>query len=93
LSIASEEGQAIREQIQARLVALREQFETGQTELQKVEAQRVSLHETMLRISGAMQVLEELLAASDPAREDGTVTGKERSAGSDEEPGTQRAKT
>jgi hypothetical protein len=52
----------IRDQIQARLEALKKELETGQAELQKVEMQRTYLHETVLRISGAIQVLEELLA-------------------------------
>jgi hypothetical protein len=52
----------MQEQIQARLEALKKELETGQAELQKVEMQRKYLHETVLRISGAVQVLEELLA-------------------------------
>jgi hypothetical protein len=51
----------VHEQIQARLEMLKQELETGQAELQKVEAQRTYLHETILRISGAAQVLEELL--------------------------------
>jgi predicted nuclease with TOPRIM domain len=51
----------MREEIQARLEALKKELETGQTELQKVEVRRTYLHETTLRISGAVQVLEELL--------------------------------
>jgi chaperonin cofactor prefoldin len=51
----------MREQIQARLEELKKELETGQAELQKVEMQRTYLQETMLRISGAIQALEELL--------------------------------
>jgi prefoldin subunit 5 len=87
LSTATEQGQAVREQIQARLEALKKELETGQAELQKVEAQRTYLHETMLRISGAMQALEELRAEGGPAGPDGTVTNERRTAASDEEPG------
>lgn len=47
-----------------RLEQLRKELEIGQFELDKVERQRAHLHETVLRISGAVQVLEELLAAS-----------------------------
>ena len=50
----------MREQTQARLELLRKEFETGQAELERVERQRTYLHETVLRISGAIQVLEEL---------------------------------
>ena len=41
---------------------MKKELETGHAELQKVELQRTYLHETVLRISGAVQVLEELLA-------------------------------
>ena len=87
MSIATEDGQAVREQIQARLDALRKELETGQAELQKVEAQRTYLHETMLRISGAVQALEELLVEGAPTGSDGTLTNEGQSAAPDEEPG------
>ena len=51
----------MHEQIRARLAELKKELEAGQTELQKVQTQRTYLHETVLRISGAVQVLEELL--------------------------------
>jgi hypothetical protein len=51
----------MREQMQARLEELKKELETGQAELQKVEMQRAYLRETVLRIDGAIQVLEELL--------------------------------
>ena len=47
--------------IHTRLAELRAEFETGQVELAKLEQQRIYLHETLLRIGGAIQVLEELL--------------------------------
>jgi predicted nucleic acid-binding Zn-ribbon protein len=52
----------VGEQMQARLEVLRKEFETGQAELDKAEKQVAYLRETLLRISGAVQVLEELLA-------------------------------
>jgi predicted nuclease with TOPRIM domain len=52
----------MRGQIQARLEELKNELEAGQAELQKVEMQRTYLRETVLRIGGAVQVLEELLA-------------------------------
>ena len=77
MSVATEERQSARGQIQARLEALREELETGQAELQRLDEQRASLHTTMLRISGAAQVLEELLAAVDTAGPNGTAPGEE----------------
>lgn len=48
------------EQAQARLEELRHEYEVGQRRLQELMAQEVSVRETLLRISGAIQVLEEL---------------------------------
>ncbi len=57
----------MQEQIQARLADLKKQFEAGQAQMQELERQQAYLRETMLRISGAIQVLEELLAAAPAA--------------------------
>ncbi len=70
----------MQEQIRARLEALKKELQTGQVELQKVEMQRTYLHETVLRISGAVQALEELLAEEQPAEHDGAVSHQERHA-------------
>jgi hypothetical protein len=61
-SSALDSGTPASERIEARLAILKSEFEAGQAELQKVMTQQNSLHETLLRISGAIQVLEELLA-------------------------------
>jgi len=53
----------MREQLQTRLAELKHEFETGQTKLKDLERQQAYLSETLLRISGAIQVLEELLAS------------------------------
>ena len=52
----------MREQMQARLETLRKDFETGQAKLRELEAQQGLLRDTLLRISGAIQILEEMLA-------------------------------
>ena len=79
----------MREQIQSRLGILRKEFETGQAELEKAEKQLAYLRETLLRISGAMQVLEELLAeehsveqrnGTDPANQE-SIAGEPPSVG------------
>jgi predicted nuclease with TOPRIM domain len=65
----------MREQIQARLEELKKELEAGQVELQKVEMQRTYLRETVLRIGGAVQVLEELLTDRPPANKASEAVG------------------
>lgn len=48
------------EQIQERLESLKKEFESGQKRLGELEAEQAYVRETMLRISGAIQVLQEL---------------------------------
>jgi hypothetical protein len=54
----------MRDKIEARLIALKTEYDKGQTRLRELETQLTSLRETMLRISGAVLVLEELLSSS-----------------------------
>lgn len=56
-----EERVLTRNQISARIAVLRQELEKGQVELQNLEKRRVYLHETTLRISGAIRVLNEIL--------------------------------
>lgn len=44
-----------------RLLELQSEREKGRAQMAQLEQQRTELRETMLRISGAIQVLEELL--------------------------------
>ena len=59
----------MREQLQKRLEELKKEFEKGQAKLHEMEMQQSLLRETLLRISGAMQVLEELLTEAQPGQE------------------------
>ena len=52
----------MREQLQKRLEELKAEFEAGQKMLNELETRRDNLRQTLLRISGAVQVLEEELA-------------------------------
>jgi predicted nuclease with TOPRIM domain len=52
----------MKEQLQRRLQELRSEYEAGQKMLADLETQQTKLRQTLLRISGAMQVLEEVLA-------------------------------
>jgi len=53
-----------RQQIEARLASLKSEYDKGQAAHRELEQQLASLRETMLRISGAIHVLEELLSSS-----------------------------
>lgn len=52
----------MREQLEQRLAALKTEFEAGQKMLADLEAKKNELQATLLRISGAIQVIEEMLA-------------------------------
>ncbi len=52
----------MRAQMQSRLNELRKELEIGQARIRELEGEDARLRETMLRISGAIQVLTELLA-------------------------------
>ena len=53
----------MRDQLEQRLKTLRTELEAGEKMLADLDVKRANLRETLLRISGAIQVLEELLAA------------------------------
>ena len=50
-----------RETIEARLTELRREFESGQKLMRELEGKQMEVRDTLLRIGGAIQVLEELL--------------------------------
>ncbi len=52
----------MREQLERRVGELKAEQEKGQQVLAELEAQQAEVRQTLLRISGAIQVLEELLA-------------------------------
>ncbi len=51
--------------IETRLKALKAEYETGQIMIANLEEKLSSLRDTLIRISGAIQVLEEVLAEAD----------------------------
>jgi predicted nuclease with TOPRIM domain len=55
----------MRERLERRLAELRREYDAGQQALADLERQQAQLRDTMLRISGAVQVLEEELARLD----------------------------
>jgi hypothetical protein len=54
----------MRDQALARLDDLKRQYQMGEGQLRELGRQEAALRETLLRISGAIQVLEELLGSS-----------------------------
>ena len=58
----------MKEQLEQRLNALKAEYEAGQQQLRALEERGAALRETLLRISGAIQVLEEELASGDASQ-------------------------
>lgn len=54
------------EKLLSRLASLKKEFEAGQARLRELETEQAYIRETMLRISGAIQVLEEFINESKP---------------------------
>lgn len=61
----------MREQIEKRLQELRGEYEEGQRMLADLQARQNSLHETLLRIAGAIMVMEEMIQEAGPLAEGG----------------------
>lgn len=52
----------MKQQLEQRLKDLKAEFESGQKMLADMEVKQANMRDTLLRISGAIQVLEEELA-------------------------------
>jgi len=63
----------MQKQLQQRLQALKAEYEAGQQVLANLEAKKSSLRETLIRISGAIQVLEEELAIANGSENDQAI--------------------
>ena len=57
----------MKQQLEQRLKELRAEFESGQRTLADLEVKQANLRNALLRISGAIQVLEEELAKESQA--------------------------
>lgn len=60
----------MRERLEQRLQELRTEFSQGEETLQELEDRVVTVRQTLLRISGAIQVLEEELGHADQTGQD-----------------------
>jgi hypothetical protein len=58
----------MREQLQARLKVLKAELTAGQVKLRELELQQLRLRELLLRLRGAIGVLEDLLGQAKPER-------------------------
>ena len=56
----------MREQLQARLKVLKAELTVGQLKLRELELQQLRLRELLLRLRGAIGVLEDLLGQAKP---------------------------
>lgn len=64
----------MKEQLTERLGKLKSEFESGQKMLADLEARQANLQQTLLRISGAIQILEEVLTSEPEPGTNGDVS-------------------
>lgn len=62
-------------QMQERLADLKQDFEKGEHQLHSLVQQETALRESLLRVSGAIRVLEELLTADQEDTGNGEAPG------------------
>ena len=60
----------MKDQLQKRLTQLKTEFANGQNALSELQAKQNELQTTLLRISGAIQVLEEILGKEDNTKKE-----------------------
>ena len=60
----------MKEQLEKRLTELKAEFASGQKAMTELETKQANLRDTLLRISGAIQILEEEISKTD-AEQDG----------------------
>lgn len=76
LSIFQANNKTMKEQLQQRLQSLKKEYETGQKMLADLEAKQANLRDTLLRSSGAIQIMEEILneVPADTISDDGAAS-------------------
>ena len=67
----------MKEKLEQRLQSLKAEFDAGQRLLAEYQTKQANLRETLLRISGAIQVIEEELSQFAEAENDGQLVDKE----------------
>jgi chromosome segregation ATPase len=71
----------MKEQLEHRLAALKAEFEAGQRMLADLETRQAELRNALIRISGAVQVLEEELAKAAAAGSSAVASGDKEANG------------
>lgn len=66
----------MQQQLEQRLSELKTEYQTGQKMLADLEVRQAELRQTLLRISGAIQVLEEMLDATPHTALNGAVSSE-----------------
>ena len=56
----------MNDQLSMRLAMLKQEFANGQMRIQELEQQELTLREALLRLSGAIEVLEEIMGGQLP---------------------------
>lgn len=71
----------LKKQLEQRLAEMQEEYDSGQKFLAELEVRQTNVKETLLRIAGAIQVLEEELKKASTAEQNGgqPVNGTGRS--------------
>lgn len=65
----------MKEQLKERVKELKSEFESGQKMLAELESKQANMRNTLLRISGAIQVLEEEIAKQENTADGITPAG------------------
>lgn len=67
----------MQEKLQQRLNSLKSEYEAGQKMMVELDTKQATLRDTLLRISGAIQVLEEALSDNEPITHSGDAASKQ----------------
>ena len=63
----------MKEKLEKRLAELKAEFESGQKVMAEYEAKVANLRDTLLRISGAIQILEEEISKESETENENTI--------------------
>lgn len=73
---ATPDVSAVHVQVDARLAALRGEFEAGEQRMRELELEMAKLRDRMLMLSGAIQALDEVRTSLSPANGLGSTNGQ-----------------